>query len=618
VLARIVRLARPLRGQLVLAVVAGALATSCGIALLAVSGFILARASQHPGIIAISVAVVAVRGLSVGRALLRYIERLAGHDAAFRVLADLRVTVYRRLERLAPAGLAAFRSGDLLARLVSDVDAIQDVFLRGIAPAATAAIAGAAAVTGCLFLLAPAAAVLAAGLLAAGAAVSWLTAAVARRASLRTAPARGQLAAAVSEFITGAAELDACGATDRELARCAAADAELTRLARRSGAAAGLGAGLATAVTGLTVWGVLVLGVAAVGMGTLTRVPLAVLTLTALAAFEAVTPLPAAAIALGDSVSSARRIAAILDAPEPVADPPAPLRLPAPGGPVPGGPVRSGPVPSGPVPSGPVPGRPIQGGQAHGEPVHVRVSGACVRYRADGPAALTGLDLDLAPGRRVAIVGPSGAGKSTAAAVLLRFCELSAGSATLNGHDLSAYAADDVRTLIGGCAQDPHIFAASLTANLRVARPEATDAELADAARQARLLDWIESLPQGWETQTGLRGSALSGGQRQRLALARALLADPAVLVLDEPVAHLDGATRRAVTADLLSATRGRTTLLITHDLAGLEQVDEIVVLDRGAVTERGGHAQLLAAGGWYADRWREQEEVRSDAGVRG
>ena len=602
-LARIVRLARPLRGQLVLAVVAGALATSCGIALLAVSGFILARASQHPGIIAISVAVVAVRGLSVGRALLRYIERLAGHDAAFRVLADLRVTVYRRLERLAPAGLAAFRSGDLLARLVSDVDAIQDVFLRGIAPAATAAIAGAAAVTGCLFLLAPAAAVLAAGLLAAGAAVSWLTAAVARRASLRTAPARGQLAAAVSEFITGAAELDACGATDRELARCAAADAELTRLARRSGAAAGLGAGLATAVTGLTVWGVLVLGVAAVGMGTLTRVPLAVLTLTALAAFEAVTPLPAAAIALGDSVSSARRIAAILDAPEPVADPPAPLRLPAPGGPVPGGPV---------------PGRPIQGGQAHGEPVHVRLSGACVRYRADGPAALTGLDLDLAPGRRVAIVGPSGAGKSTAAAVLLRFCELSAGSATLNGHDLSAYAADDVRTLIGGCAQDPHIFAASLTANLRVARPEATDAELADAARQARLLDWIESLPQGWETQTGLRGSALSGGQRQRLALARALLADPAVLVLDEPVAHLDGATRRAVTADLLSATRGRTTLLITHDLAGLEQVDEIVVLDRGAVTERGGHAQLLAAGGWYADRWREQEEVRSDAGVRG
>ncbi len=241
-----------------------------------------------------------------------------------------------------------------------------------------------------------------------------------------------------------------------------------------------------------------------------------------------------------------------------------------------------------------------------------------MRYRADGPAALTGFDLDLAPGRRVAIVGPSGAGKSTAAAVLLRFCELSAGSATLNGQDLSAYAADDVRTLIGGCAQDPHIFTASLTANLRVARPEATDTELADAARQARLLDWIESLPQAWETQTGLRGCALSGGQRQRLALARALLADPAVLVLDEPVAHLDGATRRAVTADLLSATRGRTTLLITHDLVGLEQVDEIVVLDRGAVTERGGHARLLAAGGWYADRWREQEEVRSDAGLRG
>ena len=353
-------------------------------------------------------------------------------------------------------------------------------------------------------------------------------------------------------------------------------------------------------MTGLTVWGVLVLGVAAVGGGTLTRVPLAVLTLTALAAFEAVTPLPAAAIALGGSVSSARRIAAILDAPEPVADPLVPLRLPD------------------LVPGGPAQGGPAQGGPAHGVPAHVRLSGACVRYRADGPAALTGLDLDLAPGRRVAMVGPSGAGKSTAAAVLLRFCELSAGSATLNGQDLSAYAADDVRILIGGCAQDPHIFAASLTANLRVARPGATDAELADAARRARLLDWIESLPLGWETQAGLRGSALSGGQRQRLALARALLADPAVLVLDEPVAHLDGATRRTVTADLLSATRGRTTLLITHDLAGLEQVDEIVVLEGGAVIERGGHAQLLAAGGWYADRWHEQEEARSDASLRG
>ena len=567
-LLRLLRLARPLRGQLVVAVLAGAISTGCAVGLLATSGFLLARAAQHPNIVAISVAVVAVRALSVGRGVFRYIERLSSHDAAFRVLADVRVRVYQRLERLAPAGLREFRSGDLLARLVSDVDATQDLFIRGIAPPLTALLVGAGAAGVVLVILAPAGAVLAAGLLVAGLAVSWLAAARGRRAARRTAPARGELSARVTDLLAGAADLHAFGAQDGALARSDAADQELTRLARMSAAGAALGSGLSQAVAGLTLWGVLILGVAAVGSGSMSRVPLAVITLTALAAFEAVTALPAAAVALGHARASAVRVGAVLDAPDPVTTRAAPRALP-------GGPLR------------------------------VRLRGAQVRYEPGGPLALDGVDLDLDAGRRVALVGPSGAGKSTVAAVLLRFWDLDGGSATLGGADLASYDPDEVRTMITGCAQDPHLFDTTIAENIRLARPGASQQELEDAAGRARLLPWIASLPQGWDTPVGPRGTAVSGGERQRIALARALLAAPALLILDEPTAHLDPENRRALTADLLAATaqastRGQATLLITHEMDGLDQVDEIVVLDGGRVAERGTHQALVEAGGLY------------------
>jgi thiol reductant ABC exporter CydC subunit len=587
-LVRVLRLARPLRARLILAVLAGAAATGCGIALLATSGFLLARASQHPNILAIAIAVVAVRGLSVGRGVFRYAERLASHDAAFRILADIRVRAFQRLERLAPGGLRTLRPGDLLARLVSDVDATQDLFLRGVAPPVAALLAGTGAVIACLLILPASGLALAAGLLAAGALVPWLAAARARRTGQDLAPARGEFTAHFTDVLSGAADLHAFGAAEPAVARAADSAAELARMERRAASGMGLGTGLSSAAAGLTVWAVLGLAVAATGTGALTRVPLAVLTLTALAAFEAVTALPAAAIQLGQARTSAARVTSVLDTPDPVRDPAVPLPLPA-------------------------------------GPVSVRLCGARVRYEPGGPLALDGLDLDLVPGRRVALIGPSGAGKSTVAAVLLRFCELSGGSATLGGaagpglaerraagpglaergQALSAYAADDVRTVIGGCAQDPHIFDTTIAGNLRLARPAATEEQLASAASRAGLLPWITSLPLGWDTPVGAHGTAISGGQRQRLALARALLADPPLMILDEPTAHLDPDSRRALTADILAVTQGRATLLITHDLDGLDRVDEIVILDHGRVAGRGTHAELLRSSGLYRRIWR-------------
>jgi ATP-binding cassette, subfamily C, bacterial CydC len=566
-LLRLLAVARPLRRRLLAAVVSGAAATGCGVALLAVSGFLLAKASQHPSIIAISAAVVAVRALSIGRGVFRYLERLASHDVAFRVLARVRVTIWRRLEALAPSGLALFRSGDLLARLISDVDATQDLFIRGVTPLLAAALVGGGAVFVCLLILAPAGAVLAAGLLIAGLVVPAAAAAVGRKAARAAAPARGHLAATMTDLFDGAADLQAFGAADAALGHADAVDAELTRLDRRTAAASALGAGLMSAVTGLTVWAVLLLGVAATGNGALSRVPLAVLTLTALAAFEAVNALPAAAVQLSQGSVSAGRIVAVTDAPDPVQDP-----------------CRPRPIPS--------------------RPFSIQLRDVTVRYHPDAPPALDRISLDLPPGRRVALVGANGAGKSTVAAVLMRFCEVSGGTAFLDGHDLADYAADDVRSVVGGCPQDPHLFDTTIRDNLRLARPGATDEELEAAAARARLLPWIFSLPQGWDTSVGSHGAAVSGGERQRLALARAFLADPALLILDEPTAHVDPPARRALTEDVLHATTGRSVLLITHELDGLDQVDQIVVLARGRVVEKGSHQQLRHAGGHYQQLW--------------
>ena len=456
----------------------------------------------------------------------------------------------------------------MLTRLVSDVDATQDLFIRGLAPPLTAALVGAGAALTTAALLAPAGLVLCAGLLTAGLAVPLIAALAARGAAECSAPARGELGGLLTDALAGAADVHAFGAHDEILARTTAADAHLTRLARRTAAASGLGTGLGSAAAGATLWAVLLLGVAATGSGTLSRVPLAVITLTALAAFEAVTALPTAAIQLSQAHAAAGRIVTVLDTPDPVAEAAEPVPMPA------------------------------------GQP-HLRLDAVQVRYQPGGPLAIDGVDLDLPPGKRVAVVGPTGAGKSTIASVLLRFCDLAGGTATLNGRDLASYSSADVRAAISGCPQDPHIFDTTIRANLQLARPAATEQQLTEAARRARLLDWITALPDGLDTHVGAHGARLSGGQRQRLALGRALLADPKLLILDEPTAHLDADNKRALMTDVLAATAGRGLLLITHDLEGLDQLDEIVVLVHGKVAERGRHAQLAASGGVYQQMWQ-------------
>ena len=570
-------LGRPRAGRFALGVLAGATATASGVGLLAVSAWLIAMAATQPPLTLLSIAIVATRALGVLRGVARYLERLVTHDAALRTLADARARVYARLAHTEP--VRRFRSGDLVTRLVSDTDATQDLLVRGLAPPAAALITGVGVVALSTALLAPGGALLAAGLLLAGVGVPVAAALAGRGPGRRSTAARAELSTALIDTVHGAPDLLAYGAMDRAMARVADTDAELTRVARRDAALLGLGTGASALIAGLTLWGTLLLGVAAVHDGALGAVPLAVLVLTALAAFEIVAPLPGAAARLGVVRAAGERLFGLLDVP-PAVRARAPTRANAASG--------KSDVPNAAF----APSRPAAPG--------LRVEGVRVRYGPDEPWALDGLDLDLEPGRRVAVVGPSGAGKSTLAEVLFRFRDPDAGTVTLDGVDVASRDPDHTRRVLSGMPQDPHVFAATLRDNLLLARPGCSDDELWEVLRRVRLADDVAVLPDGLGTEVGPQGARLSGGMRGRLALARALLADPEVLVLDEPTTHLDPDTRDAVLDDILAATAGRTVLLVTHDLSRLDRFDEVAVVVGGRVVQRGPHAELLAVDGWY------------------
>ena len=567
---RTLAIARPAWRRTVVATMLGAGAIAADIGLLGTAAWLISKAAQHPNEATLAVAIVAVQFFGLSRGFLRYEERLVGHDAAFRLLADLRVRVYQRLEKLAPSGLPSFRRGDLLARIVQDVDSLQDLVLRVVPPFGIALVVGASTVVLLWWMLPAAALVLAVALVLAATVVPWLTGLLARRREAQFAAVRGDLGAAMVDLTEGAAELIAFGAADAHIGTIQKHDTELTAIASASAGTAGIGLALTTLLAGLACWGCLVVGIPAVLSGRLGGTELAVITLVPLAAFELVVGLPVATQALQRVRQAAARVFEVLDAPAPVPDPDITVALPGP-------------------------------------PYDVDVRSAWAGYPGAASPALRGVDLSLPHGRRVAVVGPSGAGKSTVAAVLVGFLSCRSGSVTLSGVPTERLSGDDLRTVVGLVGQDAYLFDTTVADNLRVGRRDATDDQLHDVLDRVGLAAWLDQLPRGLATEVGAHGGRLSGGQRQRLAVARALLADFPVLVLDEPAEHLEPAAADALTADLLDVTGSRSLVLITHRLAGLESVDEILVMEHGRVVQRGTHDELLGQAGRYCDLWWEE-----------
>ncbi len=564
---RLVGLVAPERRRLALAVLLQVATVAAGLGLMGTSAWLISKAALRPSIAALQVAIVGVRFFGISRGLLRYLERLVSHDLTLRLLTGLRVGLYRALVPLAPARLLGFRSGDLLGRVLEDVGTLESLYVRVLGPSLSALAFG--VVLGVVLLPFGPAVVVAAlgGLAGAGLLLPALAGRLAQAPGRRFVVARGGLAARLTDGVHGLGEILAFGREEDHACAVGAqartmlvAQGRLVRVSSAGGALSALAADLTLVL-------VLALAIPAVRSGSLDGVRLAVVSLLTLSAFEVVAGLPAAWQGLGATRAAARRLFEIAEQPPLVPEPAA----------GPGVASRSAEAPL------------------------LEVRGLTFTYPEAARPTLVEVDLSLDRGQRVAVVGASGSGKSTLAHLVLRFWDVPEDTLRLAGRDVRSLPGDTVREAIAFSAQRTHLFTGTFRDNLLLAKADATDEELERALQLARLTAEVSRLPEGLGTWVGEEGHHLSGGERQRLGLARALLRSAPLLLLDEPTAHLDAVTEREVLGEIVRAGEGRATLLITHRLEGLEDFDEVLVLDRGRVAERGTVADLAARGGLFA-----------------
>ncbi|MGE5603933.1 MAG: thiol reductant ABC exporter subunit CydC, partial [Nitrososphaerales archaeon] len=569
-----------------LSVLLGFLTIGSSIGLLATSAWIIATAALQPSIAVLQVAIVGVRFFGISRGVFRYLERLASHQVTFRVLAAIRVWFYAAIEPVAPARLGRYGSGDLLARVLSDVGVLENFYVRAVSPPL---VAGFIALLTAALLAAfhPALVLPVLALQAcAGIGLPLLTLGLGRAPGRALTEGRGGLNQSLVDLVQGLADLLAFRAADRQLERIRRQGRGLSAAARRM-AAVSAGANAAGSVMSwVAAAAVLWVATPLVRGGQLSGVSLAVLALLTLASFEAVLPLPLASQYLSASAAAARRLFDVAGTRPRRVEVAAALHY-----------------------QGPAAAQPEKG--ATPAPA-IEFAGVSLRYAPDEPLALDRVDLAIPAGGLLTVVGPSGAGKSTLTNALLRFWGYQAGTIRIDDRDVKGIDGEEVRALTGVVAQRTHLFNATIRTNLLLARPDATQAEIEAATRAAQLHDFIASLPDGYDTRVGDGGRKLSGGEQQRLAIARALLKDAPVLLLDEPAAALDAGTEEALWHGLGPMLAGRTTLVITHRLGGPAGQGQIAVMDRGRVVETGSHAALLAAGGLYRKLWEQQQAAVS------
>ncbi len=577
---RLVEQMRPLWRWMALSALLGVLTIASSLGLMTLSAYLISEAALHPAFSSLAIAIVSVQLLGVLRGMLRYMERLVSHDTTFRLLSRLRIWFYSKIEPLVPArlvaltreGLQDFTSGDLLSRLVADIDTLQEFYIRIIAPPIVALIIGVIM----WFVLGAFNALLGLTLLAfyllAAVGVPLLTYLLSRKMGHRIITTRSALRMTLLDSIQGVADLLAFNHEQEQMRKAQQLNKRLVSLQRRMAWIEGLREALGILLVDGCAWTMLIVAIPLVRSGRLSGVLLAVLVLATIGTFETIPPLTTAAQFLGSSLKAGQRLFDVIDT-QPVVREPAGLS---------------------PTPSD----------------YGLDIRHLSFRYPGQNNEVLSDISFSLPQGQCVALVGPSGAGKSTIANLLLRFWEYEHGSIRLGGRELRDYHQRDLLPLIGVVEQRTHLFNATIRENLLIARSDASQAEVEEAVKQANLAETVASLPQGYDTLIGEQGLKLSGGERQRLAIARAFLKGAPILIFDEATANLDTRTEHEVLLAMRRVMQGRTALLITHRLVGLDMTDEILVLQAGKIRERGTHSDLLQAEGLYWRLWQVQNAV--------
>ena len=511
---------------------------------------------------------IGVRLFAFTRTLSRYAERVVIHDATFRMLATLRLWFYRKIEPLAPARLMQYRSTDILNRIVSDIETLDNLYVRVFSPSIIALLTVIGVVLFLAFFDVWIAGTALLFLLISGIALPLMTtksgADMGRELTLGTARIRIHAV----ESIQGLSELTVFDAWNRRLNTLKKESDALIRIQGRMSRIRGLSMAGTTLLTGLATLSCLYIGAHQVARGFLDGANLALVGFAVLASFEALSPLPAAYQYLGQTKKAAERLLEIVHAPPVVTFPN----------------VSSAPM----------------------EHFHIHFNSVDFRYGDSDPWLLEEFDLHIEQGRRVAILGETGAGKSTLFNLLVRFWNPTKGCIQIGGHDLKTFAEFDLRKTIGVVSQQTHLFQTTLRENLLMAQPQADEAALNASLERAQLLDWVKTLPRGLDSWIGEAGSGLSGGQARRLCLARMFLQDAPIWVLDEPTEGLDKHTERKVMQALFQEARNHTLLVITHRTSDLEQFDDIILMEQGRIIARGKHDDLLRTSQRYVDLVRK------------